>query len=81
MTMGFLPTVSVAQFNTKGMIIMDDTLSSLVRLRALRERVEVQMNLTAKGTIRNKFVRCIALLDQRVAIMAGVLNGTDNPAN
>jgi hypothetical protein len=49
---------------------MGDPLMSLLRLRALRERVEVQMNLLERGEIRNKFVRYIALLDQRIAIMA-----------
>jgi hypothetical protein len=79
--MGFLPIASVAQLNTKGTVVMNDTLSSIVRLRALRERVEVQMSLTKKGVVRNKFVRYVALLDQRIAIMAGVLNGTDNPTS
>jgi hypothetical protein len=58
---------------------MNDTLSSLVRLRALRERVEVQMALLVKGVMRNKFVRFIALLDQRIAIMTDALNGVDKP--
>lgn len=53
---------------------MNDSLSSLVRLQALRERVEVQMNLMERGGIRNKFVRYIALLDQRIAIMTGALS-------
>jgi len=57
------------------MVAMNDALSSLVRLKALRERVEVQMALLKKGEIRNKFVRYIALLDQRVAIMADALAG------
>jgi hypothetical protein len=54
---------------------------SLLRLRALRERVEVHMNLTEKGELRNKFVRYVALLDQRIAIMMDALNGVDRPTN
>ena len=64
---------SVAQFNTKGTAVMDKTLSSLVRLKALRERVEVEMILRKRGEVRNKFVRVLALLDQRVAIMADAI--------
>jgi hypothetical protein len=39
------------------------------------------MDLLAKGERRNKFVRLIALLDQRVAIMVDALNGVDKPTN
>jgi hypothetical protein len=77
--MAFLPEASVVQFNTKETVIMSDPLMSVLRLRALRERVEVHMNLTEKGVLRNKFVRYVALLDQRIATMAGVLSGVDKP--
>ena len=52
---------------------MNDPLMSVLRLRALRERVEVQMSLTEKGELRNKYVKYVALLDQRVAIMVDAL--------